>query len=105
DIKLYEARKLAIYMYEKVAGGSAEWPTSVEKTDRIAEAINTVISEQKIGPTPVSATSLSAKPYLYLPYLHKILLTFEDSQAGMMTEIGTEANFGWLHRMLNDNVK
>ena len=55
-----QIKKLATFVYDERAGASANWPLSIEKTDKLEIIINSVTNKIDLGPAPVTEEALFA---------------------------------------------
>ena len=81
-----DLRKLANFIYNKKSGSPREWPPSVEKVNGLEALVDQIVQEIDLGPTPVTDTTLFAKPHEYMPFFFRIL-RFVNCQKNLWNNI------------------
>jgi len=98
-----DLKRLSTYIYEKRAGMNRSWPPSVEKTDELEKTVDAISKKIELGPTPVTDTTLFARPHEYMPFFYKVLKFLETRAATSTSQAQdpvkrTSPPLGWIKR-------
>ncbi|GAA5813016.1 hypothetical protein MFLAVUS_006482 [Mucor flavus] len=80
------------------------WPTTVPNTPDNIALVDTIINATRITNEPVTLTSITKNPGIYLQRMHQFLLYFEafnNDTIRTFNEVQTEASYVWVKQALN----
>ncbi|SAL97285.1 hypothetical protein, partial, partial [Absidia glauca] len=71
-------KKLALNLYDRLSGATTPyWPTSVVKSNDLETILNRIVQNEDLGPSPITAKSLTSNICDYTGVLYRILKKYE----------------------------